>query len=41
LYGMKEEDILRKTKLNYSGPLVIGKDLMSFSIGDSVLVGNP
>jgi ribonuclease Z len=41
LYGMKEEDILRKTKLNYSGPLVIGKDLMSFSIGDSVVVGNP
>ncbi len=39
LYGLKEEDILKKAKINYSGPLIMGEDLMSFSVGDSVVVG--
>jgi ribonuclease Z len=38
LYGLKEEDILKSTKINYSGPLVMGEDLMSFSIGETVTV---
>jgi ribonuclease Z len=38
LYGLKEEDILRSTKVNYSGPLIMGEDLMSFSIGETVTV---
>jgi ribonuclease Z len=38
LYGHTEEDILRRTKAHYSGPIIMGEDLMSFSIGDSVSV---
>ena len=38
LYGRNEEDLLKRTKANYSGPFVIGEDLMSFSIADSVLI---
>jgi ribonuclease Z len=39
LYGLNEDDILKSTRINYQGPLVVGKDLMSFSIGDSVTIG--
>jgi ribonuclease Z len=38
LYGLKEDDILKSTKANYSGPLIMGEDLMSFSIGETVTV---
>lgn len=38
LYGATDAELLTRTKADYSGPLVIGKDLMSFSIGDSVTV---
>jgi ribonuclease Z len=38
LYGRTEDEIMKRTKENYSGPVVMGEDLMSFSIGDSVLV---
>ena len=38
LYGQTTEEILNRTKANYSGPLVLGEDLMSFSISDSVTV---
>ena len=38
LYGQTEEDILKRTKANYSGPIVMGEDLMSFSIGDTVSI---
>lgn len=38
LYGLKEEDIMKSTKTNYSGPLIMGEDLMTFSIGDTVSV---
>jgi ribonuclease Z len=40
LYGLNEEDIMNSAKTNYSGPMVMGLDLMSFSIGDEVTV-NP
>lgn len=32
------EDIVRETRESYAGPLVVGEDLMSFEIGDSVVV---
>lgn len=38
LYGQNEENILKRTKANYSGPIIIGEDLMSFSIDDVVSV---
>jgi len=38
LYGRNEKELLTRTKANYSGPVIIGEDLMSFSIGDSVSV---
>lgn len=38
LYGRTEDEIMKKTKENYSGTVVMGEDLMSFSIGDTVLV---
>ncbi|MEP6927369.1 MAG: MBL fold metallo-hydrolase, partial [Ginsengibacter sp.] len=38
LYGRDEEDLFKRTKANYSKPFVIGEDLMSFSIGDTVSV---
>ena len=39
-YGNTEQEILKRTKANYSGPLMMGEDLMSFSIGDTVSVNN-
>jgi ribonuclease Z len=36
--GRTEEDIMKKTKANYSGEVVMGEDLMSFSISDTVSV---
>ena len=38
LYGRNEQEILKRTKENYSGPIIMGQDLMSFSISDSVVV---
>jgi ribonuclease Z len=38
IYGRNEQELLRRTKANYSGRFVIGEDLMSFSIGDTVTV---
>jgi ribonuclease Z len=38
LYGLTENDILKRTKALYSGPVLMGEDLMSFLIGDSVTV---
>jgi len=38
MYGHNEQELLKRTKVNYSGPIIIGEDLMSFSIGDSVSV---
>ncbi|MEP6594870.1 MAG: MBL fold metallo-hydrolase [Ginsengibacter sp.] len=36
LYGHTTEEILKRSKLNYSNPLVLGEDLMSFSVGNIV-----
>ena len=41
LYGRTEQEILNRTKVNYSGPVIMGKDLMSFSIGENVTVNEP
>ncbi|HWI91061.1 MAG TPA: MBL fold metallo-hydrolase [Flavisolibacter sp.] len=38
IQGRTEEDIMKKTKANYSGGVIMGEDLMSFSINDSVSV---
>lgn len=38
LYGHTEEEIMKKTKANYPGQIIMGEDLMSFSIADSVSV---
>jgi ribonuclease Z len=39
LHGLNEQELLKRTKANYSGRFMIGEDLMSFSItGDTVLV---
>lgn len=37
IYIRDEQEILKRTKVNYSGPLIMGEDLMSFSIGDTVV----
>ncbi|WP_202552353.1 MBL fold metallo-hydrolase [Ginsengibacter hankyongi] len=38
IHGLTEEDIMKKTKATYQGPLIMGEDLMSFSIGDTISV---
>jgi ribonuclease Z len=37
LYGRNEQELLNRTKAKYSGPFIIGEDLMSFSIGDTAV----
>jgi ribonuclease Z len=37
-FGLNEPELMKRTKANYSGPVIIGEDLMSFSVGDSVSV---
>ncbi|MEO5594654.1 MAG: MBL fold metallo-hydrolase [Chitinophagaceae bacterium] len=36
LYGQVEEDIMRRTKATYLGPLIMGEDLMSILISNTV-----
>jgi len=38
IYGYPEEEILNRTQETYSGPVILGEDLMSFSVGESVSV---
>jgi ribonuclease Z len=38
LRGTSADDAMRTTRLTYSGPLVLGEDLMRFHVGDSVVV---
>jgi ribonuclease Z len=38
LYGGTEQEILNRVKANYSGPVIMGEDLMSFLINDKVSV---
>jgi ribonuclease Z len=37
-FRRNEQELLKQTKESYSGPLIIGEDLMTFSIGDTVSV---
>ena len=39
-YGNTEQEILKRTKANYSASLIMGEDLMSFSISDTISVKN-
>jgi ribonuclease Z len=32
------EDLIAETRMTYAGPLEVGEDLMSFSVGDTVIV---
>jgi len=41
LNGRTEDEIMNRTKADYSGPVIMGEDLMSFSIDDSVIVNRP
>jgi hypothetical protein len=34
--GAKAEDLIPMTRQNYSGPLVVGEDLLQIEIGSSV-----
>jgi ribonuclease Z len=36
IYQYPEEEILKRTKENYPGPVILGEDLMSFSVGEKV-----
>lgn len=36
LYGCKTDEIIKRTKQNYPGPFVLGEDLMTFSVSDTV-----
>ncbi len=36
--GSTEEDLIERIRRTYSGPLTVGRDLMSFDIGESVTV---
>jgi len=38
LYGQGEQDLSRRTKANYPGRFVIGQDLMSFVVADTISV---
>ncbi len=35
------DELIAETRTTYAGPLVVGEDLMSFSIGDTVIVKRP
>jgi ribonuclease Z len=39
--GAKADELIPATRANYSGPLIVGEDLMAFDIGDSVEVVHP
>jgi ribonuclease Z len=39
-YVRNEQEAIKQTKANYSGPVVLGEDLMTISVGDAVTVNN-
>jgi len=41
LNGLTEDEIMNRTKADYSGPVIMGEDLMSFSIRDTIVVSRP
>lgn len=38
IYMYPAEEILKRTKVNYSGSVALGEDLMSFTVSDSVII---
>jgi hypothetical protein len=38
LYGQGEQELLKRTKANYLGRFVVGEDLMSFMVADTIAV---
>jgi ribonuclease Z len=38
--GVSDEEVMRRTRSIYDGPLVMGRDLMTFYIGDEVKITN-
>jgi len=36
--GVSNDELVARTRKTYAGPLVVGADLMSFDVGDSVTV---
>lgn len=38
IHGISEAGIMEKTKANYSGKVIMGEDLMSFSVADTVAI---
>ena len=38
LPGVSVEDLVKRTRVTYSGPLIVGEDLMRFVVGDDVAV---
>jgi len=38
LFGVRVEEVVRRTRKTYKGPLEVGEDLMSFEIGDEIIV---
>ena len=38
--GVSDEEVMRRARVVYDGPLVMGRDLMSFTIGDKIQVIN-
>jgi ribonuclease Z len=35
-FGVSDEELVARTRTTYAGPLVVGTDLMSFEVGDTV-----
>lgn len=40
LHGLGEEELLKRTKANYSARFIIGEDLTSISVGDTITVSS-
>jgi ribonuclease Z len=38
LMGVSVDDVVKRTRATYSGPLVVGEDLMRFVVGEDVAV---
>jgi ribonuclease Z len=41
LSGITESELVNRTRQTYTGPLVVGRDLMSFVVGENVTVQEP
>jgi len=37
-YARNEQELIKQTKANYSGQVILGEDLMTISVGDTVLI---